>query len=191
MKNTLIEDVTKLYEKSDKAHNMDHINVVLSKVDRIATLAKLSANEKYLLTIAAYCHDIYATKDRINHHTLAGAWCEITLPDYGFSRQDTRIVASACSEHRASYVGEFSNIVSECLSICDRSIGKVEDMVARSIEYQLAHTRCMQRQARAFAIRHVKEKYGKGGYAYNNASKLFYNFYESELKKMWKEIDKL
>ena len=77
-------------------------------------------------------------------------------------------MARACYEHRASYTGKYSNELAELMSAADRGAPDVDGLLKRSILSGINTTV-------AASIKHVKQKYGLGGYArFNSVYSMYY-----------------
>lgn len=212
----VIEHFKPFYENVDKSHGLEHVNEVtdlaLEVCDKI--------NEKYSYPISAYdvivagiAHDIFSYTDRDEHHTKA---MEYILQDTGEIYNyvtNQQHIACAVGEHRASYKGEYTSILSEIISAADRGRPNLHDIIKRVYECacdstlvfnldkdidtsisikdlklkynQLIKDGFSSETAKTYV--HLEEKYSRNGYArYNETYLLVFN---NELQAMWKEID--
>lgn len=164
----------------DKAHGTDHIYNVLADAKKIKG-SNLSVAE----TLAIIFHDAGNEVDRDDHEKIgANYFMEIIS---GIKYTDTLKVAHAIREHRASYKGKFSSPVSELLSSADR--GKPDSLaytLKRSYDYAVKHGDNHE-EAINHAIKHIKEKYSRNGYA--RIPNMYKQYYKDILIKFWDEID--
>lgn len=179
-KQTLKKLLFSYYEKNDKQHQYGHIESVCELALKINIELNLKLSD-YLLTVAAYCHDMFSTVDRKNHATLAGDWVRNT--DIHFlnvmTAEERNLVASAIDEHRGSYKGKYSSIYSEVLSAADRGAPKVYDIFMRTYRLTLEerdYNATSKIEHANFALQEsvdmMKKKYSLTGYArYNDVYK--------------------
>ena len=186
-------DFQRNWQLNDEGHREPHFNDVyktgLTIVERVGEQASISWRD---ILMVAYFHDLFAWS-RNNHHLMSKAWIlttthpivETLYPD-AVSRNR---IANACGEHRASYSGEFSTLLSEVMSSADRGIpGQLDKSIERSIAYNLHHG-VPQKNVEAVAISHIKERYGRTGYA--RYPVLYKNVFAVELEQFWNDIDQL
>lgn len=178
--------IKELYKNHDAAHTYNHIEDVYRNAVNITSKLGLKMNN--VLLNAIMFHDVMAAKDRDNHHNTGAKWVLDNAERYNI--EDAEKVAQCIREHRASYAGAFSSIESEILSSADR--GK-PDSAMKLIErsYQYARTKQNKEHSDAVfhAIEHIKEKYGRDGYA--RMPDAYQRVYVKELKQLYKEIDEL
>lgn len=185
----IIYDFSQQYRLNDTAHQIKHFD----EVEKTALLmnARLKLNQlPMLIMLAAYFHDLYAWS-RHNHHDMSATW--IATTDYSIiaslSSSDRALLSKACYEHRASYTGEFSSVLSELISSADRGMPKSkDDLFQRSYEYHRSRGHSHEESAHN-AIMHIKDKHGSNGYARYPA--LYLKFYGKQIKQIQLEIDKL
>jgi hypothetical protein len=165
----IAKDFHQHYALADKGHREDHFRAVEDCANCINEKLELELNP-YLLMLGAWFHDLFAWS-RKNHHELIHEWINTT--DYpivvALPITDKIRLATACLEHRASWKHTHSNLLSEVLSAADRGYPTtdMEEKLQRPIEYRLKQGATLE-EAREGAILHLKEKYGKGGYARYN-----------------------
>lgn len=150
-----------IYEKHDLAHKWNHAIAV--------TNLALDMNEKLLLGIykasifiAGLCHDIGLGdngKNRNLHH-LIGVKVLQQLPEImeliDRWNIDEDLMFSAIEEHRGSYTGEYSSILSELISSADRLEPEERQLMIRCKQTYKEFEPGFQK---------IQEKYVKGGYA--------------------------
>lgn len=159
---------TAMWSHNDHAHRQDHFEEVFQTAMEIQRRIGLDYNPKLIL-FAAYFHDLFAWS-RSNHHVLSFEFIKATdhpLIEKHLNAAERRLVAIACLEHRASFTGEFTNGFSELINSADRGLpGDVQAMLERAMAYR-SHRYPEEpvELCRAVSINHLKDKFGKGGYA--------------------------
>ena len=185
----IIRDFNKQYQLNDVAHRVKHF----AEVEKTALIMKEHFKidiPPMLILLAAYFHDLFAWS-RHNHQTLSAAWIATTdyfliteLDDY-----DRKALSNACYEHRASYQGSFSTILSELISSADRGMPKSKEcLFQRSYEYHRSRGHSHEESVHN-AVTHIKDKHGSNGYA--RYPDLYLKFYGKQIKQIQLEIDKL
>jgi hypothetical protein len=185
----IIRDFNKQYRLNDTAHRVKHF----AEVEKVALImnARLNLNQSpMLIMLAAYFHDLFAWS-RHNHELLSAAWMHTS--DYPLLisyDEDIRVeLSNACYEHRASYKGEFSSVLSELISSADRGMPKSKEcLFERSYEYHRSRDHSHEESVHN-AIEHIKDKHGSDGYA--RYPDLYLKFYGEQIKQIKLEIDKL
>src|SRR5690606_2343149 len=167
----LREEFTKFYSEhwllNDKAHRAEHFEEVYLTGCEINLRLGLGFKEENIFR-AAYLHDLFAWS-RVNHHLLSHEYTLST--DHpcmeGVSADDRWLIAQGCLQHRASFEGEFSCSFAELINSADRGRpGQLDDMFDRAIMYRQKHFPTMSPEEMEIdAIKHLKEKWGTGGYA--------------------------
>ena len=183
--NSIMNRVNKFYKNNDEAHQIDHALDVLEEVLYINKKIEHTDNIGVLIVAAMY-HDIFANKkDRAKHHVLAS---EYVLTDSYISTvlstKDILKVSVMIGEHRASFKGERSNMLSEMLSVADLGRPDLKSMLLRSINYHKGNDNVYEE-----VIKHHKEKFGYGGYV--NYPKLYKEIYGDQLTELKDDIEKL
>lgn len=180
----------------DPAHRLEHFDNVFQTALKILEdvpeiKPKVSLNEVF---VASYFHDLF-TWSRDNHHELAHKFiittacpivCELLSDKHARMR-----VAMACLEHRASWGSEPSSTLSALISAADRGIPKTADtLLQRSMVYTRANQPTLsEAEVRLISVLHVKEKYGRNGYA--RIPKFHLQAYQTEYENLWLDIDAL
>lgn len=173
---------------NDRAHREEHFQEVETTGMLIRDRLRLEIGDQEII-IVAWFHDLFAWT-RMNHHIMSYTWMMTNnwepLRRYKHIR---RRLAQACKEHRASYRGEFFSPLSELMNAADRERpGDVEAMVERSIKYHIDRGLAPGRE-REGAIKHMKEKFGTGGYA--RFPLIYEEAFGEELERQRKAIDAL
>ena len=108
------------FYKKDSSHGWSHVEDVAKNALEINRKMILNLNEEHLVLVALF-HDIYSDIDRKNHHTLAADWfIKFMIKQDKYSTSDILEMSLAIKEHRASYNGEYSSLLSEVLAAADR-----------------------------------------------------------------------
>lgn len=190
----VIDEFTPHWALNDGAHRIGHFAEVEACANEINRRLDLR-HDPVLIMLAAYFHDLFAWS-RENHEQLS--WMYTWTTDHRiFVELDKAIpggremVAYACLEHRASYKGGFTNGFSALVSSGDRGFpGAVEKMVERSMRYHVDKLKVTDSvECRERAIKHIKEKFGTGGYA--RYPDLYFRAFGEELAAQRLEIDAL
>lgn len=147
--------------KNDKGHQWPHI-VDVANVG--VYLANTYGLDKLSFLLAAVCHDIFSTADRVRHHELSHDWVLGNLDRFGYGAVKER-VALMCAQHRASYKGEYAGIYQECFAAADRGIPSYAKMLRRSYQYGIDTEKLSHDEGVVHAWEHLKDKYGSKGYA--------------------------
>lgn len=156
------------WEHNDKAHRVEHFEEVYQTAMEIQRRLGLTYDPKLIL-FAAYFHDLFAWS-RKNHHDLSSEFIYDTdhpLIEQYLNREERSFVAVACLEHRASYEGKFTLEFSELINSADRGLpGDVQAMLERAMAYRShRHPEEPVEVCKAASVRHLKDKFGKNGYA--------------------------
>lgn len=168
LRKQIIAEFSPMWENNDKAHRETHFEEVFQLGMIINDDLKLGYDDKLIL-FAAYFHDMFAWS-RNNHHEMSFHWMMTTnhpLVINNLNPSETMLVAWACYQHRASYKGTFKNGFSSLINSADRGVpNRVSYMLERAIQYREKKFPEMSKAERlAGAIAHLKEKYGRNGYA--------------------------
>lgn len=184
----LLTIVIPVYKLNDSAHSVEHLEDVLSTavtiLERIA-YKTISVEDRVSAFVAILFHDVTATTDRDNHQN-SGAEAFDRIMNTVVRQSRNRLVRDAAvagrynidiskakaaiREHRASYKGDFTSIVSEIVSGADRGIPQpteenVKHKIAKSYRYHIEKLHESEDESRINSLIHIKEKYGTKGYA--------------------------
>jgi len=121
------------YENVDKGHGLVHVNAVCDLALEINDSLNLNLSE-YDIILSAIAHDIYSHTSRRTHAEKGEAYI---LNDTGVIYDyvdDKVLVAKAVGEHRASYTGEHSSVLSELISAADRGEPNFNHILKRIYE---------------------------------------------------------
>ena len=203
-------EFVKLYgaqiELNDPAHRLEHLDTVF---ENSLVIKKKAENQGIVLDVdmceiflVAYFHDLFSRYRNV-HHQLAGQFihstdCPLvsTLCISSAKINCRSRVVAACMEHRASHKGEYSSDLSVLMAAADQGYPKqqpddVNQMLARSMRYTRSKMSddTEPNVIRNISITHIKDKFGRKGYAVKN--ELIKELYAAELEKRYQAIDAL
>ena len=206
MRTEFIKQYGAQIQLNDPAHQLEHLDIVYENALVILSKAKDQGTELYVdlpeIFLVAYFHDLFSRYRNI-HHRLASEFirntdCPLvsTLCLMSKISESRKRVADACAEHRASFEGKYSSDLSKLMAAADQGYPKqqpedVNQMLARSMRY----TRSKMPQdteanmIRNIATTHIKDKFGRNGYAIKN--ELIKTLYAAELEQRYQTIDAL
>ena len=197
----------------------------------------------YIVGVAAIFHDLFQEENRIHHHELSAHYAE-KIPtfirkqydivdgrlveedrimdwEYKFKYPEkSKLVALLCKEHRASFNGEFSNILCEIFSAADRDCLDLKQIIQRSYSYTKKRREINPRRniiieiggtqysvdklmrdliandwefEKVEVFYHIIDKFSKIGYMFTNIKPdgIFMEYYKNDIQKFWDEIDQL
>ncbi len=173
--------VLSYYKTNDPAHQIGHADEVYQTAMEMNNKLHLWKNKEDI-ALAVYLHDIFSDQ-RKTHHQLAHDFIMKSTDKIfdGVDLKRRQLIARAVLEHRASYEGEYGSKLSELVASADRGKPDLQKNIDRSTKYHNGN--------RDMAIKHVKEKFGRSGYA--KYPKIYEDFYAQELEKRYREIDKM
>ena len=150
------------YDAFDKAHQRDHVNMVIQQSMDIAS--RLDVDENMVYAIAAY-HDTGLCEGREHHHEVSA---RIIRADQKlrqwFTEEQIQTMADAAEDHRASAKQAPRTIYGRIVAEADRFIDPVT-IIQRTVQYGLDHYPELGREAQyERMVTHLKEKYGRNGY---------------------------
>ena len=158
-----IEDnIIPQYDKFDKAHQRDHVLMVIRQSMELAE--KLEVNADMVYAVAAY-HDTGLCEGREHHHEVSARIirADHTLRKW-FTEEQIDIMADAAEDHRASSTHEPRTIYGRIVAEADRFID-ADTIIRRTIQFGLDHYPELGPKEHFLRIvSHLREKYGRGGY---------------------------
>ena len=146
------------YAAFDKAHNLTHINRVISRSLELAS--KIGADADMAYAIAAY-HDLGLEGPRAVHHLTSG---KILAADQRlqkwFTNEQLKIMKEAVEDHRASTSHTPRSLYGKIVAEADRDLE-----FRRTIEYGIDHypEKNKEEQWQRF-LSHMENKYSSHGY---------------------------
>ena len=162
LKQYIEQEIIPRYDHFDKAHQRDHVLMVIQQSLDIASHLDVDLDMVY--AIAAY-HDTGLCKGREHHHEVSA---QIIKADQilrqWFSEEQIQTMADAVEDHRASAKQAPRTIYGRIVAEADRFIDP-ETIVMRTIQYGLDHYPELNREEQyRRMVEHLKEKYGRNGY---------------------------
>lgn len=156
------QEIIPRYDHFDKAHQRDHVIMVIQQSQEIASHLDVDLDMVY--AIAAY-HDTGLCEGREHHHEVSA---RIIKADQNlrqwFTEEQIQIMADAAEDHRASAKQAPRTIYGRIVAEADRFIDPVT-IVERTIQYGLDHyPELSQQEQYERMVTHLKEKYGRNGY---------------------------
>ena len=150
------------YDGFDKAHQRDHVLMVIQQSLELAE--KLGADADMAYTIAAY-HDTGLCEGREHHHEVSARIirADQTLRQW-FTAEQISIMADAAEDHRASSGHEPRTVYGRIVAEADRFID-ADTIILRTIQYCIDHYPELDREGHyQRMLSHLHEKYGRNGY---------------------------
>ncbi|MDN0023656.1 HD domain-containing protein [Leyella lascolaii] len=150
------------YAAFDKAHNLTHINRVISRSLELAS--KIGADADMAYVIAAY-HDLGLEGPRAVHHLTSG---KILAADQRlqkwFTKEQLKIMKEAVEDHRASTSHTPRSLYGKIVAEADRDL-EPSIVFRRTIEYGIDHypEKNKEEQWQRF-LSHMDNKYSSHGY---------------------------
>ena len=174
----ILEVIVPMYAGFDAAHKEDHALTVINQAmklldDREEWLAAhpgmseewAVSVDRYVLKMAAACHDLGLVNGRDRHHLDSGVIIrtDARLKAW-FTPEQIEIIAQAAEDHRASGKSEPRSLYGKIVAEADRVID-TETIIRRTLQFGQKHYPDLSREEHIErAVSHLKEKYGRGGY---------------------------
>ena len=151
-----------LYDHFDKAHQRDHVQMVISQ--SMALAAQMDVDAEMVYVIAAY-HDIGLCEGRERHHIVSA---QMLLADNElrkwFTESQLQTMAEAVEDHRASSDHAPRSLYGRIVAEADRFIDP-DTVVRRTVQYGMEHYPELDKEGHfERMVQHLREKYGRGGY---------------------------
>lgn len=156
------QNIIPQYDSFDKAHQRDHVLMVIGQSMELAE--KLGVNADMAYTIAAY-HDTGLCEGREHHHEVSARIirADQTLRQW-FTEEQLEVMADAAEDHRASSGHEPRSIYGRIVAEADRFID-ADTIIQRTIQYGIDHYPELNREEHyRRMVSHLHEKYGRNGY---------------------------
>lgn len=202
-KKEVVEWFRPYYADADEAHGLPHVVEVMELALKMNEKLSLYQDPKQII-VAAIAHDMYSFYHRNDHEVKASTFI-LEHRNEGllnrFSKRSIQMISQAVLEHRASYKGEYSSVLSYLISAADIGKPDLRKIIKRihtcSLDTRLIfNTDDMQLTPDStkedFILRtytHLKAKYAKDGYARYNL--VYIRYFAEELNAMWDEIDRI
>ena len=162
LKKYVEQNIIPQYDNFDKAHQRDHVLMVIRQSLELAE--KLGADADIAYVIAAY-HDTGLCEGREHHHEVSARIirADQTLRKW-FAEEQINIMADAAEDHRASSGHEPRTIYGRIVAEADRFID-ADTIIRRTIQYGIDHYPELDREGHyQRMLSHLHEKYGRNGY---------------------------
>ena len=163
LKKYVEEKIIPQYADFDKAHQADHVNMVIEQSLEIASeMPEVDINMVY---ITAAFHDLGLVNGRENHHIDSRKILETDefIKSY-FTAEQIKTMGEAVEDHRASKSGKPRNQYGLIVAEADRFIDS-ETIIRRTIQYGLKNYPELDRTGHFNrTVQHLNEKYGPNGY---------------------------
>lgn len=162
LKKYVEQNILPQYDSFDKAHQRDHVLMVIRQSLELAE--KLGADADMAYAIAAY-HDTGLCEGREHHHKVSSRIirADQTLRKW-FAEEQINIMADAAEDHRASSGHEPRTIYGRIVAEADRFID-ADTIIRRTIQYGIDHYPELDREGHyQRMLSHLHEKYGRNGY---------------------------
>jgi exopolyphosphatase/pppGpp-phosphohydrolase len=173
------------YELNDsESHGYKHLDDVYDLAIKMKNKLNLDVPDDILM-IAVYTHDMFSSINRDLHHELGYKYIldanVYFLNDISYN--DRVAIALAVREHRASYKGTYSTILSELLSAADRGIPDIKNTVIRSYKFSKENNPNTSELGLYSLVQlHMKDKFSNSGYARYNS--VYIKYFENELTEL-------
>ena len=160
-----------------------------------------------MIGVAGILHDLFQEEDRENHHLRVK---EVTdsikrkrnQNQHGSDRDIYFFLSMfmlnnielMCSEHRASFEGEFSNVLSEIFNVADKDPLDLGIIIKRSWKYTSNKLGTENEELILNEVyNHLEDKFSSSGYLFRNKAEdgIFYRYYKDDIIKFQKEVDTL
>ena len=151
------------YALFDKAHQADHVNMVIEQSIKLARSIP-GINTEMVYVTAAF-HDLGLVNGRENHHIDSRKILETDeFIKARFSQEQIRLMGEAVEDHRASKSDRPRNDYGLIVAEADRFING-ETIIRRTIQYGLKNYPDLDREGHyRRTLEHLKRKYGRNGY---------------------------
>ncbi|MCR4858166.1 MAG: HD domain-containing protein [Bacteroidales bacterium] len=155
-------EIIPLYDHFDKAHQRDHVWMVIRQSMELAAQMEVDADMVYV--IAAY-HDVGLCEGRDQHHLVSAQMLlEDAVLRKWFTESQLQTMAEAVQDHRASSDHAPRSIYGRIVAEADRFIDP-ETIVRRTVQYGLEHYPELDKEGHyGRTVQHLHEKYGRNGY---------------------------
>lgn len=156
------QQIIPLYDHFDRAHQRDHVQMVIKQSMRLAK--QLDVDAEMVFTIAAY-HDVGLCEGRERHHLVSA---QMLLADTELSKWFTtsqlQTMAEAVEDHRASSDHAPRSLYGRIVAEADRFI-EPDTIIRRTLQYGLEHYPELDKRGHyERMMQHLHEKYGRNGY---------------------------
>ena len=155
-------NIIPLYDHFDKAHQRDHVRMVIKQSLDLAAQMEVDTNMVY--AIAAY-HDVGLCEGRDRHHIVSAQMllADVELRKW-FTESQLQTMAEAVEDHRASSDHAPRSLYGRIVAEADRFIDP-DTIIRRTVQFGLEHYPELDKEAHyERTLQHLHEKYGRNGY---------------------------
>ena len=162
LKQYIEQEIIPRYDYFDKAHQRDHVLMVIQQSMDIAS--RLDVDKDMVYAIAAY-HDTGLCEGRELHHKVSAQIIKADMQlRRWFTEEQIQTMADAAEDHRASAKQAPRTLYGRIVAEADRFIDPVT-IIQRTVQYGLDHYPELGREEQyQRMLTHLKEKYGRNGY---------------------------
>jgi len=162
LKQYIEQEIIPRYDYFDKAHQRDHVLMVIQQSMDIAS--RLDVDKDMVYAIAAY-HDTGLCEGRELHHKVSAQIIKADMQlRQWFTEEQIQTMADAAEDHRASAKQAPRTLYGRIVAEADRFIDPVT-IIQRTVQYGLDHYPELGREEQyQRMLTHLKEKYGRNGY---------------------------
>lgn len=160
LKEYIENNIIPLYQSLDFAHRGNHVHDVTKRALAIAKDYDLDLNMMYV--ISAF-HDVGLIYGRQDHHLQGAIMLENdTFIKTFFSKEEIKVMKEAVEDHRASNKHEPRSMYGKVICEADRG-EPVDVIIARALLFADKDGMTFN-ELFPLVDKHIKEKYGEGGY---------------------------
>lgn len=187
----LLADSYEYIERSDAAHNEEHIRAVVKEAWALCDRAGVDSMERFCAVIAALTHDLGCSirGGRDKHEVYSAQIMRGLMSEYRFGLMVEELIILCILQHRASYKGRRWEDAAKIVAAADRGRPSAAVLFMRAYVY----TKDVNDVDHDTAIRHAIEyniaKYGYDGYARMQDNPIISEFYPDEAIAIEKEFE--
>lgn len=178
---------------NDRAHEEKHIKDVLESMNTIFKYFDLSYKDKVTCLLAGLMHDIGCHVDRKTHHEVSAKLfknkfsnSEVIFSDENENVSLSSIVDEVCVlilEHRSSYKGKRSNLLSEIMTLADKGSIDIEIFIIRAFNYRDGMDLTLEEKIHEITL-HMMDKFGSHGYGWDTLPALGFEIYKDNIEEI-------
>lgn len=171
---------------NDEAHNLDHIQKVVTLGNELADRTELSMKHRQMVLAGCLMHDLGCRYHRKTHHQISYGLAFEYLEKFGdgiFTEEEILVIAESCLQHRASWTEDRSGQICDLVALADRGIWNKKEYVTRSVQFHLHRIGELGIDAvRKEAQMHIPDKFGEDGYAWKKYPRIGFTLFEKEIE---------
>ena len=159
-----LKPILERFYSNSEGHGLKHVADVMYRALHYNEILSLGLNKREIV-LASLLHDMYSGTNRKNHHILGHDYVMHSTHKV-FDGVNKERVAKAILEHRASYTGEYSSLLSELISSADRGEPDLTEIVNRCyISTKEFHPEYTTDETNEAVKKDISEKFARKGYA--------------------------